>query len=126
MKRRDVLKAGVGCGLGLLAAPLARAGAEARVLCRKQLGPTATTIAFAQHELGLGESFKLKPSGNALWINSLRWLDANATWHHIMIKRNVAPEKDFPLHLGPRIRQLELSVTTLPFKNSSTEVTLSG
>jgi hypothetical protein len=116
----------VASGLTGLIAPLVRAGLDKSVICRKRLGPKATILRFTQHELQDGETFLLQPSGNALWISNMRWQDETADWHSIDIRRNIAPDRRFPLLLGRGTRQLELSVTTLPFHNSSTDVTLLG
>jgi hypothetical protein len=126
MNRRHVLIGIVASSLTGLVAPLARADVDKRVICSKRLGPKSTILKFTQHELQDCEALLLQPSGNALWINSLRWKDERAAWHSMEIRRNIAPDRDFPLHLPRGTRQLELSVTTLPFQKNSTAVTLLG
>jgi hypothetical protein len=124
MDRRQVLKAVVACSVGGWVVRPALAGFQAKALCHKQLDAAATSLKFERHELAAGGALLLRPSGNALWINTARWQDAHAHWHHIDIRRNIAPDTCFPLHFGSDIRHLEFSITTLPFTNSSTRVSL--
>jgi hypothetical protein len=126
MNRRHVFIGIVASGLTGLVAPSVRADVYKKVICSKRLGPKSTILQFTQHELQDCEALLLQPSGNALWINSLRWQDERAAWHSMDIRRNIAPDRDFPLHFRRGTRQLELSVTTLPFQKSSTDVTLLG
>jgi hypothetical protein len=124
MNRRQIVKAIVASGLTGWLAPSARAERRPESICVKHIDPAETFLWFSVDELAGRAALRLKPSGNALWINSLRWQDADAVWHHLSIRRNLAPEKPFPLQFDNQVQTLEFSITTLPLMNKTTIVTL--
>ncbi|MFN0193864.1 MAG: hypothetical protein ACKVP5_18140 [Aestuariivirga sp.] len=124
MNRRNILFAALACGLGGLVAPLARAAAERKVISRKRLGATATTLRFTPRDIPAGGELYLQSTGNALWVESARWQDQNGLWQQKTVKRNLIPGQAFSLNLGDDCKSLEFSITTLPLATQWTEVTL--
>ncbi len=126
MNRRHVIIGIVASGLAKLVVPSVQASEDKTVICSKRLGPKTTILRFAHDKLQGHEVFFIRPLGNALWINSLRWQDELAEWHDMDIRKNIAPDRRFPIHLGRGTEQIVLSITTLPFQKSWTDVILLG
>jgi hypothetical protein len=91
----------------------------------KRLAPNAREIRLTRSVLnGMAGPLLLRPSGNALWIESVSWLDADGATQFQVVRRNVPKDMSVMLWVGSHPSRITVAVRCLPLAARATEVEL--